>query len=98
MYKSQSARRTVFADAQRNNIDVPGVATNYNTNLGGFGGKATLGQQQLQTPLTPTKQKPAAAADINAGKATPPLPRQNSKAVPPSPPAVIRDMSKSLVF
>jgi hypothetical protein len=98
MYKSQSARRTVFADAQRNNIDVLGAATNnYNANLGNFGGKATLGQQQ-QTPLTPPKQKATTTAETNAGKATPPLPRQNSKAVPPSPPAVIRDMSRSLVF
>jgi hypothetical protein len=78
MFKSQSSRRTVFADAQRNNIDP--VAT-----------PATTVYAKL-----PASPPPKAKDDKNTS--SPPLPRQNSKAVPPSPPAIIRDLNKSLMF
>jgi hypothetical protein len=98
MYKSQSARRTVFGDTQRNNIDFPGAPTNNFNNFGVTKQPLQSLHGQVQVPQTPPKQKASGVDSNNAGKPTPPLPRQNSKAVPPSPPAIIRDMSKSLVF
>lgn len=50
-----------------------------------------------QPPTTPVaakvKQQPAQAQDAAA-----PLPRQNSKTTPPSPPAIIRDLNRLHAF
>lgn len=80
MYKSQSARRSVFADTNRANID---------------------SQQATSPPAVSAKlpsSPPRKQQDTATKQASPPLPRQNSKAVPPSPPAIIRDMNRQLMF
>ena len=82
MFKSQSSRRTVFADVQHNNVAYQPTS-----------GYSATSNYPSKVPSSPP---PAKAKDEKA--ASPPLPRQNSKAVPPSPPAIIRDMGKTLMF
>lgn len=47
----------------------------------------------INQPPSPTKQE-----KVKTGPLDPPLPRQNSKTTPPSPPKVITDKNKLLEF
>ncbi|EJD40166.1 Pkinase-domain-containing protein [Auricularia subglabra TFB-10046 SS5] len=51
-----------------------------------------------QPPTTPAKSRNPQPAAGQAAQADPPLPRQNSKTAPPSPPAIIRDLNRVHAF